>query len=173
MIFSAPVQHWLTGFHGYKARTSLDMPQLSSDPATLRLILPTLTGCASRCPGNLMLAIKLMREQSARLRLVLMPVRPDTDLTPVAQKLTRETNIKVDRLNDAFLDSRTRLAKYEQIQTSPEHPPQHAGYLYLYHPSSQILLTYTAPSLAAILSDIDTLNRGANDGDKHIQLVSN
>lgn len=171
MILSAPAQRWLTGFHGYQIEAQLEMPALHRDHSSLRLIVPVFNGCADSCPSNLMLAKRLLRQQSDVLRLVLMPVESEADLTTLALSLSNNATDKVDILGDTFSLSRDRLDRYEQIQTSSGQPPQHAGYLYLYQPDSQTLLTYTLPSMAAIQNDINKLKHGANDGDKHVQLV--
>jgi cytochrome oxidase Cu insertion factor (SCO1/SenC/PrrC family) len=173
IALSSTVHYKLSGFYGLRTQTHLDLPETNIDGERLRLILPIFKECANSCPANLMLARRIVNDYRGTLRLVLMPIKPDDGSARWIERIGKQIGGKVDILGTDFPASRTLLAKYERLQSPSEQQPQHAGFLYLYQPSSESLLTYTAPTLATIVSDLDKLNHGANDGDKHIQLVTN
>jgi cytochrome oxidase Cu insertion factor (SCO1/SenC/PrrC family) len=173
IAFSSTVQYKLTGFYGLLSQPRLNLPGIDSDDARLRLILPVFKQCTNSCPANLMLARRIMRDHADTIRLVLMPINPEIDGSDWYDQLGSQLKGDVDILDTDFPLSRDLFAKYERLQSAADQPPQHAGFLYLYQPSSASLLTYTSPTPATIVSDIAKLNHGANDGDTHIQLVSN
>lgn len=162
--WSDRLNHYFTGFHGYSHQVSLTLPKSDSATDDIQLIVPAFNLCADSCPANLMLSKKVLENTFASVGLVILSVQTEQDVSAFLSRYEAVTGQLPVLLDQQFSASWSLLSRYEQIRNSHGTAPQHAGHLYVYHPSSQTLLTYPSPDAEDIISDIYRLKTGVSHG---------
>ncbi len=162
--WSERLNHYFTGFHGYSHQIGLTLPQPDSAADDIQLIVPAFNHCADRCPANLMLSKEVLEKTFGGVGLVVLSIQADQDVSALMTRYAEVTGIQPMLLDHQLPASWSLLARYEQIRDNRAKAPQHAGHLYVYHTSTQTLLTYPSPDAEDIISDIHRLKTGILNG---------
>lgn len=164
IAYSGSLNRYLTGFHGYSQQVELSLPAVTGSSPVISLILPAFNSCVDSCPANLMLSKAILDQTDEDLSLIILSVQPADDNSALLNRYVEVTGQQAALLDQKASSSWDFLARHEQIRQPREQEPQHAGHIYLYHHSSQTLLTYPVPDTETIISDIHRLKTGAKHG---------
>lgn len=164
IAYSHTLNHYLTGYHGYAHQIDLELPGAQTSSGDVSLILPAFSSCPDTCPANLMLSREVLERAKAGVRLVILSIQPEQDVSALLLRYAGVTGQQPILLDKQYPASWSLLARSEQIRQTGDQQAQHAGHLYLYQPASRTLLTYPAPDVEHIIRDIDKLKTGIQHG---------